>query len=225
MTAKFSGEASFLVVQRSSSNVTSSVQWKSDPPMGVRCDEDGLGVGFEGRDVEAGLEAFAPGLLVDAPGEDGGDGTQIFPVGVAFGEPACLSGPATALFDPAVTGVGLGARCALCGADRIGEEQRRVLMQAGLIAFEREDIVRAFVDDAPGDLRLAPMASIDTIAPLRLTLSRSSGIAVISLDFPSTACWASNQSCLGGVSGNQMQRALPVRRRLRAGAASCRPRK
>jgi len=37
------------------------------------------------------------------------------------------------------------------GADRIGEEQRRVLMQAGLVALEGEDIVRAFVDDAPGD--------------------------------------------------------------------------
>ena len=33
------------------------------------------------------------------------------------------------------------------------------------------------------------MASIDTIAPLRVSMSRSSGIAVISLDFPSTARW------------------------------------
>ena len=75
---------------------------------------------------------------------------------MAFGEPACLSGPATALFDPAVAGVGIGARRAVCGADRIGEDERCVLVQAGLIAFEREDIVRAFVGDAPGDLLLRP---------------------------------------------------------------------
>ena len=31
------------------------------------------------------------------------------------------------------------------------------------------------------------LTSIDTIAPLKLSMSRSSGIAVISLDFPSTA--------------------------------------
>src|SRR5208282_2460274 len=112
--------------------------------MGARCGEDGLGIGFKRRDVVAGFEAFAAGLLVDALGGDGGERTQTLPVGMAFGEPACLGGPATALFDPAVAGVGLGARRAFCGADRIGEEQRRVLMQAGLVAFEREDIIRAF---------------------------------------------------------------------------------
>src|SRR5208282_4786019 len=57
-----------------------------DSPMGARCGENGLGAGFEGRDVIAGLEAFAAGFLVDASGGDGGDGTQAFPVGMAFGE-------------------------------------------------------------------------------------------------------------------------------------------
>src|ERR1700751_2862652 len=61
-----------------------------------------------------------------------------------------------------------------------------------------------------------PMASIDTIAPLRLSMSRSSGIAVISLDFPSTACWAEHEPRLGGVSRNQMQPPFPVGRGLRA---------
>ena len=65
---------------------------------------------------------------------------------MAFREPACLGNPAAALFDPAVAGVGLGAHRASCGADRIDEDQRSVLMQAGLIAFERKDIVRAFID-------------------------------------------------------------------------------
>src|ERR1700727_3410550 len=69
---------------------------------------------------------------------------------------SAFGNPARALFDPAVAGVGFGAHRASCGADRIDEEQRRVLMQAGLIAFERKDIVRAFVDDAPGDLLLRP---------------------------------------------------------------------
>ena len=81
---------------------------------------------------------------------------RLIQLGVAFDEPLCLGGPATALFDPAVAGVGLGAHRAIRGADRIGEEQRRVLMQTGLIAFEREDIIRAFIDDAPGDFLLRP---------------------------------------------------------------------
>ena len=75
---------------------------------------------------------------------------------MAFGEPPCLGSPATALFDPAVTGVCILRVRATCGQDGIGEEQRRVLVQAGLIAFEREDIIRAFVDDTPGDLLLRP---------------------------------------------------------------------
>ena len=127
-----------------------------DPPMGAHCGENGFGIGFERGDVIAGFEAFAAGLLVDASGCDGGDGAQILPVGMAFGEPIGFGNPARALFDPAVAGVGFGAHRASCGADRIDEEQRRVLMQAGLIAFERKDIVRAFVDDAPGDLLLRP---------------------------------------------------------------------
>src|SRR5665811_1905886 len=125
-------------------------------PMGAYGCKNGLGVGFEGCDEVAGLEAFAAGLLVDAPGGDGGDGTQTFPVGVAFGEPPCLGGLATAFFDPAVAGVDLGAHRTVCGADRIGKEQRHILMQAGLVAFEREDIIRAFVDDTLGDLLLRP---------------------------------------------------------------------
>ena len=36
MTAKFSREASFLVLRRSSSNVTSSVQWKISIPQWAR---------------------------------------------------------------------------------------------------------------------------------------------------------------------------------------------
>ena len=81
-----------------------------DAPMSARRGEDGLGIGFEGREVVAGFEAFAAGLFVDAPGGDGGDGTQILPIGMAFGEPRRLGGPATALFDPAVAGVGLRRR-------------------------------------------------------------------------------------------------------------------
>jgi len=55
-----------------------------------------------------------------------------------------------------MAGVGVGARRAVGGANRIGEEQRRVLMQARLIAFEREHIIRALVGDAPSDLLLRP---------------------------------------------------------------------
>ena len=77
------------------------------------------------------------------------------PVGVAFSEPLRLGRPATALFDPPVTGVSILPARAAGGQNGIGEEQRRVLVQAGLIAFEREHVIRAFVDDAPGDLLLA----------------------------------------------------------------------
>jgi hypothetical protein len=94
--------------------------------MGAHCGENGFGIGFERNDVVAGFEAFAAGLLVNAPGGDGGERTQTLPVGMALGEPPCLGGPASALFDPAVAGVGLGAHRAICGADRIGEEKRRV---------------------------------------------------------------------------------------------------
>lgn len=61
---------------------------------------------------------------------------------------------AGALFDPATAGVGVGAHRTAGSPDRIGEEQRHVLMQTALIAFEREHMVRAFVGDAPGDLLL-----------------------------------------------------------------------
>jgi len=43
--------------------------------MSARRGENGLGIGFEGGDVIAGFEAFAAGLLVDAPGGDGREGT------------------------------------------------------------------------------------------------------------------------------------------------------
>jgi hypothetical protein len=88
--AKFNGEASFLVRQRSSSKVTHRpMQIVFDAPMRAH-GEDGFRVGFQGSDVEAGLEAFAAGLPVDAPGTDGGERAQALPAGVASGEPACL---------------------------------------------------------------------------------------------------------------------------------------
>ena len=175
----FSGSASVFV----EGHVQGPVE-ALDAPISAGCGKGGLRVWSEGRDVIAGLEAFAAGLLVDAPGGDGGDGAQTSPVGVAFSEPLRLGGRAAALFDPAVAGVRIQRVRATGGQDGIGEEQRRVLMQAALIAFEREHVIRALVGDAPGDSFCVPMASIDTIAPSRLSMSKSSGIAVISLDFP-----------------------------------------
>ena len=86
-----------------------------DAPMGARCGENGLGIGFERGDVVAGFEAFAAGLLVDASCGDGGERTQALPLRMALGEPIGLGGEATALFDPAVAGVGLCARRATGG--------------------------------------------------------------------------------------------------------------
>jgi hypothetical protein len=109
----------------------------------------------------------------------------------AFGERPYVGGPATALFDPAVAGLGLGAHRAICGADRIGEEQRRVLVQAGLIAFEREDIVRGFVGDAPGDLLLRPdgVDRHDRAVEVEHVQKFRDRRNLVGL--PSTACWTS----------------------------------
>ena len=65
----FSGSAAVFV----EGHVHCPVQIVLDDPMRAHGGEDDFGVGFEGRDVEAGLEAFAAGLLVDASGGDGGE--------------------------------------------------------------------------------------------------------------------------------------------------------
>ena len=71
----FSGSASVFV----EGHVQGPVK-ALDAPMGARCGENGLGIGFEGGDVVAGFEAFAAGFLVDAPGGDGGERTQALPL-------------------------------------------------------------------------------------------------------------------------------------------------
>src|SRR5208282_6012334 len=101
-----------------------------DAPRGARRLEDGLGVGFERGNVELCLEAVGAGLLVDAPGGDRGERTQALPVGVALGEPTCVGGAALALFDPAMTGVGLDLARAGLRASGVGEEKCCVLVQA-----------------------------------------------------------------------------------------------
>jgi len=55
-----------------------------------------------------------------------------------------------------MAGVGRGAAGASGSAGGVGEEQRRVLVQARLIAFEGEHVIGALVDDALGDLFLCP---------------------------------------------------------------------
>lgn len=80
------------------------------------------------------------------------------------------------------------------------EELLDVVTQRALIAFEREHVVGLPVDDLGGDLFLTPHhggamqsmdASIVTIAPLTVSRSSSSGIAVISLDLSATLRWPS----------------------------------
>ena len=73
---------------------------------------------------------------------------------MALGEPGCVGDAAIALFDPAMTGIRLDLARAPLRASGIGEEKRCVLMQARLIALEGEQVIRALVDDAPGDLFL-----------------------------------------------------------------------
>ena len=51
-----------------------------------------------------------------------------------------------------MAGVGFLRARAIGAQSRVGEEQRRVLVQARLIALESEHVVGAFVDDALGAL-------------------------------------------------------------------------
>ena len=82
------------------------------------------------------------------------------------------------------------------------EEQLDVRAERSLIAFQREHVVGLFLDDLPGDLLLAAHlggaefhsdASIVTIAPLTVSRSRSSGMAVISFDLSATFLWPSTR--------------------------------
>ena len=82
MTAKFKGEASFRVRQRSSSKVTCIVKFVLDSmPQWASMGEDGSGIGFEGGDVEASFESLFAGFLIDAPGCDGGERAEPFQSG------------------------------------------------------------------------------------------------------------------------------------------------
>jgi hypothetical protein len=68
---------------------------------------------------------------------------RIPPIGMAFGEPIGFGGAARALFDPALASVGRRSPRSL----RRRAHRRRtapcVLSKAGLVAFEREDIIGA----------------------------------------------------------------------------------
>ena len=71
---------------------------------------------------------------------------------MTLGEPAGVRDPAQALFDTAMTGVDV---CRLRRAgprqDRIVEEKPDVLVQARLVALERQRVVAALLDDPGGD--------------------------------------------------------------------------
>jgi hypothetical protein len=81
----------------------------------------------------------------------------------------------------------LEAVCLLFGC-----EQLDVLAQRALIALEGEEI-GLLVDDLPGDVALAAMASMVMIAPSSANISRSAGMATISLDLSVTLTWPSTK--------------------------------
>src|SRR5271157_141423 len=125
------------------------------------------------------------------------------------GEPTSLGGAATALFDPAMAGVGLLRARATGGQSRIGEEQLRILVQTGLIAFEGEQVIRALVGDAPGDLLVRPHGVDRHDGALEVEHVQEfrdrRDLVGLSVDCP----LGEHEPRLGGVSRNQMQRALP----------------
>ncbi len=67
------------------------------------------------------------------------------------------------------------------------EEQLHIFLKSRLVPLQCQDVMRFLLTDLRGDLLLAPIASIVTVQPLRLSSLSSSGIAVISLDFSSQA--------------------------------------
>jgi hypothetical protein len=74
------------------------------------------------------------------------------------------------------------------------EEEGDLVGEASLIVLERQQIVSAARQDRLGDLRLcAPMASMVTSAPVSCRRASRSGMAVISLDLASVACWPSTR--------------------------------
>src|SRR5271154_2367147 len=75
----------------------------------------------------------------------------------------------------------------------LGEFGDEIFLQMLLIAFGRQDIIRLFLPNLRNDFRLASIASIVTTAPASSRISRSLGMAVISLDFSSTATWPSSK--------------------------------
>lgn len=75
---------------------------------------------------------------------------------MTLGEPSGVGDAPQALFDATVTGVGFAPLGASFAADGAGEEQLGVFMQARLIAFEGEHIVRFLFDDARCDRLLRP---------------------------------------------------------------------
>ena len=92
--------------------------------------------------------------------------------------------------DTAVVTVDGGVAGGLCIGEAagflLGDENLDILAQRSLIAFQRENVISLLVDDLCAMSRWHPIASMVTIAPSIVSISRSLGIAMISLDFSAT---------------------------------------
>ena len=100
-------------------------------------------------------------------------------------------------FDTAVIGVDCGVASDLGIGEALGllfgDEYLDILTQRSLVAFQRQDVIGALVEDRLGDIPLAAHGIDGHDRPSMASMLSNLGIATISLDFPATLTWPSTR--------------------------------
>ena len=166
-----------------------------DAPMGADCGGEGLGIKVDGREVIAPFRAFAalPFDMIFDHGNHREMGKMGFiRIATVGKQPLCVVTEAVAaFFDAAMIGVGGGVRRQGHIGGLIGKERHDIGKQRRTVALQREQIISAARHDGLGNRGLCSDRIDGDERTVSFSRSSSNGIAVISLNFASTASWPS----------------------------------
>jgi hypothetical protein len=188
---------SYSAVVLAKRNVETPMQPVFDAPVTSGCLSKDLGItGQTGNVVACLTSSFVTNLSL---GFDHPKGCELCPLGFVL-EPVHLgSGSEAADFNSpmlAVRGfIGLMGKILEPVFFGVLEEELYLLMEGALIPFKGDNVIPFLFHNLFDDFPLTAMASIVTIQPLSAKTLRSSGMAVISLDFSSVLTWPSTNRC------------------------------